>query len=131
MKRREIGTIETILLIDDEEEILDVLDKILTIEGYSTIKARNGQEGVTAAQDHPGEIHAVILDLKMPILNGPKAFPMLKKVRPNAKVIICTGHNIDAEIQSLLDAGAESFIKKPFMPGLLIDEIRKAIDSPN
>jgi CheY-like chemotaxis protein len=123
--------IETVLLIDDEEEILDVLDKILTIEGYSTIKAKNGQEGVTAAQDHPGEIHAVILDLKMPILNGPKAFPMLKRIRPDLKVLICTGQNLDAEIQSLLDAGAESFIKKPFMPNHLLEELRNALDSPN
>lgn len=104
-----------------------VLEKILSLEGYSTLKARNGKEGLDLAEKYPGDIDVIILDMKMPMLSGPEAFPFLSEARPNAKTIICTGYNMTPEIQALLDSGAASYMKKPFMPDVLLKEIKEVL----
>jgi len=118
---------ETILVIDDEEKIVEIAEKILKLNGYTVLKARHGEEGVTIARNFEGEIHLIILDMRMPVLSGPEAFPKLMEARPDARIILCSGYALDSESQAMLDAGAVAYIKKPFRLNTLLSEVKRAL----
>lgn len=119
---------ETILVVDDERMMLDLTKETLERLGYQTILAHNGKEGVEIARKHSGPIAACLLDMAMPVMGGAEAYPLLKQARPEMKVIICTGFEQKLVTDSMLDAGAQAFLLKPFRPSTLAQEIRKAID---
>jgi len=120
---------ETILVIDDEAVVLNTAMNILESFGYHVLLAVNGQEAVDIVQNFDGEIHLALLDMGMPILGGAETFPLIKKARPDIKVIICSGYELDAAAQALLDAGADAFVQKPFRMEKLAREIRKIFDN--
>lgn len=120
---------ETILIIDDEKMILKVTREILEGFGYRILQAENGQDGVDLAQSFDGEIHLAILDMGMPVMDGAEAFPLLKEARPKMKVLLCSGYDLDSAAQSLIEAGADAFIKKPFRAEQIAREIRNALDN--
>jgi PAS domain S-box-containing protein len=120
---------ETILLIDDEQMVLAVIREILEQLGYRVLVAASGQEAVTLARTYDGEIELALLDMGMPGMSGLETYPLLKNARPQMKVIVCSGYDLDASVQTLLEAGASSFIGKPFQVTTLAVEIRKALDN--
>lgn len=132
IKQKKVGTTpsgtETILIIDDKVMILNVVQNILEKFGYRVLLAHNGQEAVDIVQNFEGDIHLALLDMGMPILGGTEAFPLIKKARPQIKIIICSGFELDIAAQKLLDAGADSFIQKPFRMQKLTQEIRRILD---
>jgi CheY-like chemotaxis protein len=119
---------ETILLIDDEELVLNVTRKLLERFGYRILVAHHGREAIRIAQTYPGEIHLAILDLGMPIMGGAEAFRPLRQVRPQLKVIICSGYELDGAAQALIDAGASAFIQKPYRTEVIGPLIRRVLD---
>ena len=123
------GGTETILIIDDEPAVVNVIKRIVEHLGYKTLAARDGREAVQIARTFEGEIHLAILDMMMPVMNGPEAFPLLREARPQMKIIIISAFGLDASSQSLLDAGASAFIPKPFRLAQLAGEIRGALDA--
>lgn len=123
------GGTETILIIDDEPAVVNVIKRIVEHLGYKTLAARDGREAVQIARTFEGEIHLAILDMMMPVMNGPEAFPLLREARPQMKIIIISAFGLDASSQSLLDAGASAFIPKPFRIAHLAGEIRRALDA--
>jgi CheY-like chemotaxis protein len=121
---------ETILVVDDERMILEVTAETLRRLGYRTLTARNGQEAVEIATTHDGPIHLVLLDMSMPVMGGADAFPRIKALRPNTRVIVCTGFEQELVSSHLLDAGGvNSFLLKPFRLSALAHEIRKVLDT--
>jgi len=119
---------ETILIIDDDESVVDVTERILLRLGYKVLRAYNGLEAVELARDYEGDIHLALLDMGMPVMDGSEAFPLLRKERPDMKILICSGYEQDAASNKLIDGGASGFIQKPFMMKLLGREIRKVLD---
>lgn len=128
-KRKRITGTETILIVDDEEIFVKVIREVVEGLGFTMLTAGNGAEAIDIAKSHPGEIHLILLDMGMPVMSGPEAFSQLVRARPGIKVIICSGYGLDKASRALLDAGAFSFLQKPFMPRDLIAEIRRALDS--
>ncbi len=120
---------ETILVVDDEESLLELASMILKPLGYQVLTANNGQVAIDMAYQHKGDIHLTLLDLGMPVMDGPTAFPLLREARPDMKILLYSGYELDTTAQALLDAGASGFLKKPFRFGKLIDEIREILDS--
>ncbi len=118
---------ETILVVDDEPVVLDVTQQILECLGYRVLCARHGQEAVEIARSCPDEIHLAVLDMGMPVMGGAQAYPLLMEARPNLKVLIASGYELDPAAQALLDAGASAFIQKPFRAHVLAASIRRAI----
>jgi CheY-like chemotaxis protein len=104
-----------------------MITKLLTRFGYSVLTATNGQEAIEVARTFDGEIHLVLLDMGMPVMGGAEAYPLLRHARPEIKVIIYSGYELDATAQALLDAGASAFIQKPFQMTALGAEIRRAL----
>lgn len=120
---------ETILVADDEAMFVDVMREVIEGMGYTLLSAANGKEAIDIAEQHNGDIDLAILDLGMPIMDGPATFRALREFRPRLKVVICSGYGIDTTSQQLLDEGAFSFLQKPILPQDLLAEIRRVLDA--
>jgi len=104
----------TILVVEDEETVMEVCKAMLERLGYEVLEARTGAEAVQAAKSHPKRIDLVILDIVLPDMGGKQVYPLLMGFRPEMKVIVCSGYDLDGPAQEILDAGAEGFLKKPY-----------------
>jgi two-component system cell cycle sensor histidine kinase/response regulator CckA len=125
------GGNETILVVDDEATILAINRQLLENNGYQVLTARDGAEALRVAGEFSGEIHLVVLDMAMPVMSGAEAFSLLKQMRPNAKVIISSGYDLNDSARSLLNAGADAFLQKPFLLKDLTHEVRRLLDAKN
>lgn len=115
-----------ILVIDDEEAIRRSLDKILRYEGYETVLAANGSQGVNLALQEEPDL--ILLDIKMPRMDGIEVLQTLIKQQTTAPVIMISGHGT---IQTAVEAaklGAFDFIEKPLDSERLLIVIRNALD---
>ena len=104
----------TILLVDDEEEVLNVGDGFLKAMGYQVITAHDGKEATEVYRKHQESIDLVVLDIVMPVMGGSEVFDRLKKINPDIKVLLSSGYSIDGEATKILERGASGFIQKPF-----------------
>ncbi|MFZ0449625.1 MAG: response regulator [Desulfatiglandaceae bacterium] len=101
-----------ILIVDDEPEILENLETILSDEGYEVVKASSGNEAL--ANFEAGSFGLVITDMKMPGLNGLEVLRRLKQIDKDVEVILLTGHGtMENAIQALRDDGAYDYLRKP------------------
>ncbi len=118
----------TILVIEDEETVMDVIRDILDKLGYRILEARSGKEAIEMAGTFDGNIDLALLDIKLPDIWGDKVYPQLMEARPDLKVIVCTGYSIDGPAQTILDAGAQDFIQKPFTVETLSAKLKKVME---
>jgi len=118
---------ETILLVDDENVIVDVGEKMLKKLGHPVIIARSGKEAVDIYIKEKDQIDLVILDMIMPEWDGGKTFDKLREINPDLKVLLSSGYSINGHAQSILDRGCEGFIQKPFTMNGLSQQIRKIL----
>lgn len=117
----------TVLVVDDETVLLTAATRLLERAGYGVLTAENGQTAVQLARTASGPIDVILLDMKMPVMDGPAAFDLLRAARPNAVIILCSGYELDASARALLDRGAAAFVSKPFRIEYLLFEIEKAV----
>jgi len=104
----------TILLVDDEETVLEVSQKLLETLGYTVIPARGGKEAVELYRNHGDGIDMVILDLIMPDMGGKETYDQLKAVNSHVKVLLASGYGINGQASDILKLGGDGFIQKPF-----------------
>ncbi|OGR23323.1 MAG: hypothetical protein A2277_19290 [Desulfobacterales bacterium RIFOXYA12_FULL_46_15] len=119
---------ETILLVDDEEEIVNVGRNFLDKLGYKPLIARNGLEAVEVFRTYKDEISLVVLDLIMPKMDGRQAFLEIKEIKADAKILISTGYAVDDKIEGFLNQGCHGFIQKPFSLNEFSRALRKILD---
>lgn len=115
---------DTILIIDDEIQIRRLLEITLSSNGYKTVFAANGREGLaSAATNHP---NLILLDLGLPDMDGSE---LLVKLREwyDKPIIILSVRNSEDDIVGALDKGANDYLAKPFRSGELLARIRSAI----
>jgi len=120
---------ETILVVDDEVEILEISAILLQKLGYQVLKAENGAEAVELFKKNRARIDLVILDLIMPEMTGAEAFKKLKALDPQVKVLLASGYGAIA----LSGSGGpslshERFIQKPFNISELSQKVREVLD---
>ncbi len=119
---------ETVLLVDDEEEVLTVGEKVLTKMGYRVVMASSGEEGVGLYERHKEGIDLVILDMIMPGMNGSETFDALRSIDPDVKVLLSSGYSLEEEARKILRKGCSGFIPKPFRAEELSRVMRKILD---
>jgi PAS domain S-box-containing protein len=119
----------TVLLVDDEEVILEVGQKLLEAMGYRALIARNGKEAVEVYKKNRDEIDIVLLDMLMPNMGGGEAYDRMKEINPDIKVLLSSGFSIDGEATEILKRGCDSFIQKPFNIDELSGKIREILDN--
>ena len=103
-----------ILLVDDEELIRIVANKMLEEMGYDVLLAENGQKAVEIFKKKHAEIDLVIMDMIMPEMNGHDAFIKMCEIDKNCKVLISSGFSKDENLEELKKLGLAGFIRKPY-----------------
>ncbi len=119
---------ETILLVDDEEEIINVGRNFLEKLGYTPLIARNGVEALEVFKTHQDRIALVVLDLVMPQMDGKQAFVEIKNIQADARILISTGYAVDDRIEGFLTQGCHGIIHKPFSLRDFAVALRKILD---
>jgi two-component system response regulator HydG len=112
-----------ILVVDDIKSIRLTLGGILEDEGYNVVLAENGYQAIEAAKRTPFDL--VFMDIKMPGINGVQTFREIKKINPEAVVVMMTAYSVEDLIRESLEEGAYAVVYKPFD----IDDIVSVIDS--
>jgi DNA-binding NtrC family response regulator len=123
------GQGETILMVDDEANILEMAMSLLNDANYRVIAASNAKDAIELYEKHRDEIRLVLLDLIMPEIGGKQCLEALRNMDPNVKVLVLTGYTKRGMTQELKEAGARDFILKPFDTPQLLEKIRKIIDA--
>ncbi len=118
---------ETVLLIDDEETITEVIGKALTLTGYKVLPAHGGEEALQLYQDNRSSIDVVVLDMIMPGMNGGKVFDRLRDMNKGVKVILSSGYSLEGEASQIMARGCDGFIQKPFGIKELSQKIREVL----
>lgn len=123
------GGTETILIIEDEPYLRQMLVDMLNTKGYIVLTAENGAEGVEIFKQNTDKIQLVITDMGLPKHDGKEVFYQIKKIRSDTKVIIASGY-IDPSLKSqLYQDGLKDFISKPYSFGEVLKKIRTILDS--
>lgn len=112
-----------VLMVDDEERFRETTRRILAGKGFDTILAESGEEAVEKLSLDP---HVVILDIRMPGMDGHEVLARIRKNHPNLPVIMLTGHGDKASAEQALAQGASDYLAKPCDIDLLADRIRAA-----
>ena len=120
---------ETVLLVDDEKEILNVTNALLEALGYRVHAAENGRQAVETYKTHKNHIALVILDLIMPGMDGEETFENLKKINPDVKVILASGYGMNEKIHRAMQMGCKAFIQKPYGIRAMSAKIREVLGS--
>jgi len=112
-----------VLMVDDEEKFRSTTEKILRRKGFETVLAASGEEAIDKLDEHPD---VVILDVKMPGMDGHQALEEIKKRSPDVPVIMLTGHGALPSAKEALDKGAFDYLAKPCDINILTGKIEDA-----
>ncbi len=115
-----------LLLVDDDRFVRTTLKDILAEHGYEFTEAANGREALERVQADEPDL--VLLDLFMPEMSGIEALSRIRALKPEARVIVISSLDSEALIQQALDAGARSFIVKPFHPLEITSTIAQVLE---
>jgi CheY-like chemotaxis protein len=120
---------ETILVVEDELVVLNLVTDILKSEGYKVITTRNGAEALQAALAHDCPIDLVLTDIVMPGMSGGEMVQQLLLIRPALRVLYMSGYTQYTVLNHGTLESVSSFIWKPFSPESLLAKIRMVLDA--
>jgi two-component system, cell cycle sensor histidine kinase and response regulator CckA len=122
-----LGGNESILVVEDEELLLDMVQILLETNGYTVFSAQDGLQALEIFEQHQAEISLVITDMGLPKLTGVDEFEKLKEIDPNVKVVFASGY-FEPDIRAKLEeAGAVGFLQKPYVIEQVLTKIREAL----
>ncbi len=119
---------ETVLLVDDEDMIIDVGERLLGKLGYKVLIARSGKDAIKIYKAKKDYIDMVILDIIMHDMNGGDIYDKLKEINPAIKVLLSSGYSINGQATGILERGCDGFMQKPFNVRDLSQKIRGILD---
>lgn len=103
----------TVLVVEDEQTNLKLIHRMLQRTSYNIISSRNGQQAVQDYRQH-AEIDVVLMDIRMPVMNGDEAAREILKINPKAKIIAQTAYAMQEEREKFLEIGFVDYISKPY-----------------
>jgi len=115
---------KTVLLVDDDMDVLESTQYLLMDEGFDVITAKNGEEAINEFISN--KPHIIFMDIKMPIMNGYDAFYKIKKLDKNAKIVLTSSYAIDNEkFKKAKEFSLSDLLNKPFDIDSMIKMIKK------
>jgi len=119
---------KTILLVEDDEKLRRMAQKIFKTHKYTVLSVSNGDEALRLSGEHEGPIHLLLTDVVMPGMIGKELAKQIESQRPKIKVLYMSGYTDNAIVHhGVLDKGI-NFIQKPFLPYDLVYKARKVLD---
>ena len=118
---------ETILIVDDEPNILGIAKEMLEALGYQVYSARSGFQAIEMYTVHQDWIDLILLDMVMPEMNGETVYDRLTAINPDVKVLLSSGYSQTGQAEKILRKGCNGFIQKPFKLQHLSQAIRKIL----
>ncbi|HLY95465.1 MAG TPA: response regulator [Gaiellaceae bacterium] len=120
-------TSRTVLVVEDDEDILSLVTKRLRLDGYDVIEARDGEEGLELAREQKPSI--AILDLGLPGIDG---LEVLRGIRADAElrgmiVVLLTARAQEADVRRGFEGGADAYVRKPFSPTKLSESVSELV----
>jgi PAS domain S-box-containing protein len=124
------GRSATVLIVEDEPLVRDLLTRVLRAKGFAVLLAQDGEEAVAVYRARQETIDVVLMDYGLPKLAGGEAFDQIRAIDPWARIIIASG-NLDAAVRERLEAaGLWGFLQKPYSVSAVADTLRRAVESP-
>ncbi len=128
-KEPPLGGSETVLVVEDESQVLSLAKKILERHGYTVLTASRPKEALDLVQGHPDPIHLLLTDVIMPGMNGKELKNRIQEIKPEVKVLYMSGYTARVMAQrGVLEEGID-FIQKPFSVVELANKIRTILSS--
>jgi CheY-like chemotaxis protein len=119
---------ETILLVEDEREVRNLVRQILGKSGYVVLVADHGDTAVQICGKYPGKVHLMVTDVVMPGMSGRELAEHVKSSRPDMKVLFVSGYTDDAVIRHGILGTGVAFLQKPFTLDALLRKVRAVLD---
>ncbi|RJX29397.1 MAG: response regulator [Desulfarculus sp.] len=119
---------ETVLVVEDEKQLLDLSKVVLERHGYNVLPAATPSEACQLARDYQGEIHLLLTDVVMPEMNGKELQARILAVRPGIKTVFMSGYTANAIVHRGVIKKGVAFISKPFTINSLTRKVREALD---
>lgn len=119
---------ETVLAVDDDPSIRDLLGEVLRPLGYKVLFAANGEEALALAASHQENIDLLLTDVMLPGIKGQELAKQLLHSCPGVNVLFMSGYLCPSMAHSESDQRFEAFIQKPFAPNALLRKIRNLLD---
>jgi signal transduction histidine kinase/CheY-like chemotaxis protein len=117
----------TILLVEDEKNMLSLLEKVFFQQGYRVLTATDGEKALEIFLAHKDTITVVLLDIGLPKIAGRDVLSRMKQANPEVKIVVVSGY-LDPELQSEIDRmGVKHFLRKPYLPDSVVTTIQSLI----
>jgi DNA-binding NtrC family response regulator len=117
----------TVLVVDDEEDLRDIMRRMLERRGFLTITAGDSHQAIAICREHPGEIDVLVTDLGLPGASGGELSRTATELRPGMRVVYISGLPKEmAVLEGLIDEQA-MLVKKPFSTELLVSALREVL----
>jgi DNA-binding NtrC family response regulator len=119
---------ETILLVEDEEDVRKLALRVLERQGYKVLAARDGDEALLICEQHKGSIHLMLTDVVMPRMSGRELAKRLESYHPEMKVLYMSGYTDNAIVLHGVLVEGVNYIQKPFTVGGLTKKVREVLE---
>jgi CheY-like chemotaxis protein len=119
---------ETILVVEDDAQVRQVVCGILRRNGYAVLEARGATDALTLADRHAGAIHLLLSDVVMPQMSGPELAKRIAARRPDTKVLCMSGYTDDSIARHGLSQSQVAYVRKPITPDTLAVRVREILD---
>jgi len=121
------GGNETILIVEDEEELREIASEMLSMLGYNVLLASDGEKGIDIFKENTDDIHLVIIDVVMPKIGGRETYEEMKKIKSSVRVLFVTGYSLDGiHTNFILEEGIDA-IQKPYSLETIARKIREVL----
>ena len=120
---------ETILLVEDEQVVRDLVGQVLQATGYEVLEATSGEQALQLSSTHRGPIHLLLADVVLPGLSGPEVAAQLVSTRPEMQVIYMSGYAPETVMRYGISEKHRLFLQKPFTPTTLLSHVREGLDT--
>jgi CheY-like chemotaxis protein len=123
------GGSETVLLVEDDEQLRTLTGRLLTQQGYRVVTASDGREALLKSTEHTGPIHLLLTDVIMPNMGGFEVARLLSETRPKMRVLFVSGYTAESMSQQGMPLQEAHFLAKPVEPQTLLRKVREVLDS--
>jgi signal transduction histidine kinase len=121
---------ETVLVVEDDNQVRSVAAMVLEMSGYDVLTAANGGEALLLCEQFKSKIDLLLTDMIMPGMGGQELSKRLLRLRPGTRVVYMSGYSENANIHHGVIEEGSDFIEKPFSPEVLTNRIREVLDTP-